>query len=373
MTNLNDILNVAILEELIKDGYISRKMHNDYPLAVLNYTPQAQYDPNLVWNTEMNLSRGLVYNIDTLQVIARPFAKFWNFSDSRHIETMPENLPNEIPLVLDKLDGSLGILFEWDGKNHVATRGSFHSEQAEWATKWLRSNHPGLILPLNYTLVTEIIYHENKIVIDYDFEGLVLLSIVGIFTGKEQSRGEIENYSRATGFDLVKEYDKSLSEMLAENEKNREGYVLTYPSTGLKIKVKFDEYVRLHKILTGLNVRSVWELLRDNQSSVIDGWCKDDHMPQSFKNWVFNVAGELCAEYADINNSVQTIFANKPQLDPFMPYKDSRKMMAEYFTKEENRKYSGLLFSLLDGKNIEQSIWRMIEPSGTKIYRADGE
>ena len=116
MIKLYNILDVAELNRLIVEGYISRKLHNEYPLAVLNYTPQAQYDEKLVWGTEMNLSRGLIYNTDTLEVIARPFPKFWNYADSRHPETMPENLPNENPLVTDKMDGSLGILFEWDGK-----------------------------------------------------------------------------------------------------------------------------------------------------------------------------------------------------------------------------------------------------------------
>src|SRR6516165_5437692 len=152
MITLNQILNVEVLEQLIKDGYISRKFHRDYPLAILNYTPQAQYDEKLIWDTEMNLSRGLVYTVDSLEILTRPFPKFWNLNDTRHPETLEANLPNEIPLFLEKLDGSLGVLFSYDGLNHVATRGSFHSDQAEWATKWLRSTYPKLNLPNGNTI-----------------------------------------------------------------------------------------------------------------------------------------------------------------------------------------------------------------------------
>lgn len=373
MTYLSDILDMTVLAQLIKDGYISLKVHRDYPLAVLNYTPMAQFDPKLIWGNEMNLSRGLVYCTDTMEVVARPFAKFWNISDERHPETMPENLPNEVPLFLEKLDGSMGTLFEWDGLNHVATRGSFHSDQAEWATKWLRARYSRLKLPKEYTLVSEIIYPENKIVVNYDFSGLVILGAVNIETGKERSRSEVKEYCRAQGLELVKEYKKTLTETLQENEKNREGYVLTYPSTGLKVKVKFEEYCRLHKILTGLNVRSVWELLRDGQSATIDGWIADGKMPASFKEWVSSVANDLNKQYEKITLDVAHIYSSKPTPDLFMPYKDSRKKMADYFTQEKYRKYSGLLFGLLDRKSIDAMIWKMIEPSGNVVFRVDGE
>jgi RNA ligase len=145
-----------------------------------------------------------------------------------------------------------------------------------------------------YTVLSEIIFKENKIVIDYDFEGLVVLGVINIDTGRELSRDDLKPYCRAMGLNLVQEYKKSLSDALKENEKNREGYVLTYPSTGIKVKVKFEEYVRLHKILTGLNVHSVWELLRDGKSATIDEWIADARMPETFKAWVFGVRRELC-------------------------------------------------------------------------------
>jgi len=373
MIQLSQIMDVENLNRLIHEGYISRKIHRQYPLAVLNYTPQAQYDPKLIWGNEMNLSRGLVYCMDNNEVVARPFAKFWNLNDDRHPETLEKNLPKEQAIFLEKLDGSMGTMFAWDGLNHVATRGAFHSEQAEWATNWLRSRYPSLTLLKDYTLVSEVIYSENKIVVDYDFEGLVILGAVNIETGVEASRSNVKDYCRAMGLEVVKEYRKTLSESLAENDKNREGYVLTYPSTGLKVKVKFDEYVRLHKILTGLNVRSVWELLRDGQMETVNGWLSDARMPDTFKTWVKGVVLSLTEKYEAIYNAVNVIYVNRPQLDPFTPYKESRKKMAEYFTMEQNRKYSGLLFGLLDGKKIDTMIWKMVEPSGDSVFRVDGE
>jgi RNA ligase len=374
MVQLRDILDVPVLEQLIKDGFISRKFHNEYKnLAVLNYTPAATYDPNLVWNTEMNLSRGLVYCLDGMEVVARAFSKFWNLGDTRHPETLMENLPNEIPLFLEKLDGSLGVMFSWDGLNHVATRGSFHSEQAEWATNWLRRFHPRLQLPKTHTLLSEIIYKENKIVVDYDFEGLVVLGAVNMETGKESPRADLKPYCVTMGLPLVKEYKTSLEKTLREDENNREGYVLHYPSTGLKVKVKFETYKTLHSLLTQMNPRSIWELLRDGQGDTINGWLADPIMPETFKKWVSDTANGLNKQFSDIHMKVLDIFESKPNLDPFMPYKESRKAMAAYFTKEEFRQYSGLLFACLDSKSINHMIWKMIEPSGSTTFIVEGE
>ena len=367
MVNLGDILNIEKLESLISEGYISRKFHNEYKnLAVLNYTPMAQYDPKLVWGEEMAWCRGLIYNTDTMEVVARPFAKFWNFSDTRHPETMPENLPNEVPLFLEKLDGSLGVLFEWGGMNFVATRGSFHSEQAEWATNWLRVRYPRLVLPKDMTILTEVIYKENKIVVDYDFEGLVVLGAVNKSTGVEAHRDDIKGYCRAMGLSLVKEYKKTLDEALTEDERNREGYVLTFPSTGLKIKVKYNSYCQLHRILTGLNIRSVWELMRDGEYATIEGWLSDPLIPASFKSWVRGVFDDFIGKYRTVLEETLRIFTA-------MPATETRKEVAQYFLLPENKKYSGMLFGLFDGKKIDQSIWKMIEPSGNAVFRVEGE
>lgn len=47
---------------------------------------------------------------------------------------------------------------------------------------------------------------------------------------------------------------------------NEEGFVLHYPGTDLRLKIKFPEYVRLHKIVTGVSEIGIWEYMRDGKS-----------------------------------------------------------------------------------------------------------
>jgi len=214
---------------------------------------------------------------------------------------------------------------------------------------------------------------QNKIVVDYDFESLLCLGMVSHQSAKEVTRSEVEQWCRANEFPIVAKFSKSLSECIADDRKNAEGVVLTYPSSGLKIKIKIPQYVQLHRVLTGLNVRSVWELLCENKYETISGWFADPLIPDSFKKWLEEVTTGLGFQFSEIFNTALKIFGARPILDPFMPYKESRKALAAYFTKEENRKYSGLLFGLLDGKDIKPSVWKMVEPSGTTTFKVDGE
>ena len=371
MKKLSEFLNVEKLESLIAEGYISRKFHNEYPLAILNYTPMAQYDPKLIWGDEMNWCRGLIYCTETNELVAIPFKKFWNINDERHPETMVENLPNEVPLFLEKLDGSMGVLFEWNHLNHVATRGSFHSDQAEWATNWLRIKYPRLSLPKDSTILAEIIYDQNKIVVDYDFEGLVILGAVNKTTGVEVPRNDVKSYCRAMGLGLVKEYKQTLAESLSEDVKNREGYVLTFPSTGIKVKVKFSTYCTLHSLLTQMNPKAIWKLKREGENEKINEYYQSELLPESFKKWLRDWDEKLTTNFNEIILKTRSLFDSKPITDIFMPYKESRKIIASYFTREENRPYSGLLFAMLDGKDISDLVWKMIEPFGTAFKAED--
>jgi len=77
-----------------------------------------------------------------------------------------------------KEDGSLGIIYHYNGEWRVNTRGSFKSRQAQWALEWMKT-HINLdeLVPGN-TYLAEIVYRKNIIVIPYKFEGLIWLGVV---------------------------------------------------------------------------------------------------------------------------------------------------------------------------------------------------
>jgi hypothetical protein len=112
------------------------------------------------------------------RIVARPFAKFFNYGTPQAV------IPAEPFVVTEKIDGSLGILYYLDGEPHIATRGSFTSEQAARARRCCASYEiewtPGT------TPLFEIVYPENRIVVDYgDRRELVLLAAIDHATGRD--------------------------------------------------------------------------------------------------------------------------------------------------------------------------------------------
>ena len=165
--------------------------------------------------------------------------------------------------VFDKLDGSLGILYWLGGKPFIASRGSFSSEQSDKANELLHQKYVDVIPNLNpsYTYLFEIIYPENRVVVDYgNEEKLVLIGMVETKTGIELPLLDI-------GFPLVKEYTNfsKIDELSQQQWENHEGFVIRFEN-GYRVKLKFEEYVRLHRILTQFSTVDIWECLSGETS-----------------------------------------------------------------------------------------------------------
>lgn len=363
---LKDILPLDLLALHLEEGVVRKQVHPLYPeLYILNYGEKAQFDR--IWDAVTNVCRGLICSGD--EVVARGFNKFHNLNTEYVPETHEANLPQDAPpLVTKKLDGSMGVVYQYDDKWWVATRGSFDSDQARWATAFLRKHIEGHG-PLSwgygaiaFTPVCEIIFSSNRIVVDYDFEGLVLLSMMNVATGREASREIVEQYASMNGLPVVERFTKSLAECAAEDNPNEEGYVLTY-SNGVKVKVKFAEYVRLHRILTGLNPKAIWELLAKTASNAVDLILQDEKMPASFLAWFGGWVEQLRSRYAALEAEAQVVFAGRPE--------GSRKDAAMYF--KQTPQLCSILFAMLDGKNHAEIIWDKLKPKATDTFKKDGE
>lgn len=386
-TLLKHVVDQKLLDYNLEQHYIKRGFHPKFDdLRIYNYTPIAQFASE--WNDATNLCRGLITRvINGEEVIwARPFSKFHNINTSNIPETHFENLPKDIlPEISDKLDGSMGIHYHYEinGKEswYVATRGSFVSDQAIWATNWIQNHIKNLekdklgwvFAGEGSTLISEIIYPENRIVLDYgSYSGLRPLAVIKNDTGLAVSRHDLEIICNINNLVPVDVFDKTLDECLSENTPNVEGYVLTYPN-GLRVKVKFEEYCRIHRMVTGLNPKSVWEKLSSGDVASVDAMLADQTLSAGFRDWLGDWKNHLTNQYNEIENAARKIFAFQPYFTDNSSEKASRKDVAMYFQKPENKEYSTVCFKMLDGSDYSNIIWKMIKPKADDTFRADGE
>ena len=90
-----------------------------------------------------------------------------------------------------KLDGSLAIVFLWQGQLRVPTRRRMTSEQACWASDWLSSHSNVDAFKDGWTYLFEFLGRDNVVATSYATRGLVLLMAFDA-EGCELERGDQE-------------------------------------------------------------------------------------------------------------------------------------------------------------------------------------
>lgn len=261
-TTLSDIFDPEAFYTLIDQGYIRVRSHDQNPdLRIADYDSKTQFERK--WTPETLASRGLIFRESTGEVVSRGFPKFFNWDDAS------QAYPRVGPVLLStKYDGSLGILYQIGGiALGIATRGSFHSEQAEHATKRLLSymedgiGYYGQLMWLlnnGFTPLFEIIYPTNRIVVDYgSADSLVLLDIIENKTGKSRLDlfDDFNWPEKADKISLKGGFTDALPSTIPDDE---EGFVLYWPESNFRCKVKGATYVHLHSILTETSSRDLW-------------------------------------------------------------------------------------------------------------------
>ena len=393
--------DLDILNDYIERGLVIKQVHPTLPLSIYNYSRTCQY--GRLWDEITLACRGLVLDNEG-NVIAKPFPKFFNYE-----EHTTEEIPNELFDVYEKMDGSLGICFYYEreltyieryklwfngnyetgmeyceeiipnfddpyfhptpttkGEWHIATRGSFVSEQAVKG-KELLGKYNFQKLHTDYTYLFEIIYKENRIVCDYDFEDVVLLGVINTKTGIEVNLHSdtedvrIQNIIKNIGLNVVTRYNtfgECFDELKREISNSKEGYVIRFRN-GMRMKIKGDEYVRLHRILTNFSTTDIWELLRTGGN--LDEFL--DRVPDEFDNWVRLTMLELQSQFESIKFRSVTDFEY---------YKiQSNGDKKEFALLIKNNDYRSILFAMWDGKSYDDTIWKMIKPVWSKPFRKD--
>lgn len=356
------------LRDAVNSGRVTCREHPTLPLYIYNYAPDVQFTNS--WDDVTLNCRGLILD-HHFNIVARPWKKFFNLGQVN----LPIQFDDPVE-VMDKADGSLGILYPMvhpDGLDvvfAVATRGSFASEQAQHATKVYREKYEHLIPNPAYTMLFEIVYPENRIVLNYDgMDDLILLGAVENKTGYYISpltaqhmfiHRESKGYTDWTGPVVEVMPYKSISEALAHTDRpNAEGYVIR--SHNFMVKIKQPDYLDLHRLVTNASPKTVWEKLRDgkSKSEIVSAF------PDEFHDYIASMVDplidayekrlwEILRRYEQIRNEFP-----KPVVD--------RGQFARRIRDEPDKKF---YFLLLDNKPIREVLWSSLKPKESAIDAA---
>lgn len=337
----NGQLTIGEFDAAVDAGLVSCSEHGS--LALYSYTRQCANDR--LWTSLTRAARGIVFDRTTGAVVARPFSKFFNLGEVP--ETQPDALPADEFTIEEKLDGSLGIIYHHFGWK-ITTKGAFGSEQSEYAQREFMCRYRFDEVPPNLTLCTEIIYPENRIVIDYGgLRGLVLLAIFETDTGQEMDRAYCEHIAEQCALPIVKRHHhKNLLELPFSDDS--EGYVARF-ANGMRVKVKSPRYIQIHRLLQYCSPKRILEMIASGDYDEIRAQIPDD------------LADEFDDISASLRMTLRQLEAEARRVFDEIGPQDTRKDFALAVQAKASPEARPLVFALLDEKPLEPISTRVVK------------
>ncbi|MBW7910563.1 MAG: 2'-5' RNA ligase [Alphaproteobacteria bacterium] len=282
------------LQKAMRDGHVRENGHG--ALRLYCYTSECVY--NQAWDETTTLARGLVLDIEQRRVVATPFIKFFNLHENTGA------LPAESFDIFEKLDGSMITLFFHDGAWHTATKGHLRSPQAIWALEWLQA-HDLSHLERGCTYLCEAIYDENRIVIKYQGEGLRLLAAYDAH-GYEVPYDAVAGLAQKLGWGIAQRFSfESLAALVETARKlpaTSEGFILRYEN-GFRIKIKGEEYCRLHRLISNCTPLTVWEYMNEGK----DPLDMRRELPEEFWADFDSILSALNSQRHELQNKIRAL------------------------------------------------------------------
>ncbi len=289
-----------------KDGY-----------TVINYLRSGKDTHPIVEGFDhavMREARGLIFDSESGNIISRPFHKFFNVGEREDVMDIDLSKPH---VIMDKLDGSMIRPININGSMRWCTKMGI-TDVAMQAEVFIAKNDnyikmAAFWMELGYTPIFEWTSRQQRIVIDYEEDNLILLAIRNNNDGWYVPYDNLINICAEFNIPLVKvhmmdwitDYSGDHIAQIKEfvhSMTNIEGFIIQFED-GHMVKLKTDEYVSLHRAKSLLdNERDVVGLILDQKT--------DDLMPllpEKDRNRLKRFENDVWMDIIDFNMDVNYI------------------------------------------------------------------
>jgi len=163
------------------------------------------------------------------------------------------------------------------------------------------------------------------------------------------------------GCNLIRKFDfDDYKEIQELNWENSEGFIVRF-SNGDRCKIKFADYVKLHRVLTNCSSYDIWENLKEFDK-LPEEMLQD--VPDEFYDWVHGVEWKLRKSFNHIEH------LHMAHLSSIIRYGLDRKEFALRVQELDDANH-GLIFAMYNNKQdkVKQLIWKMIKPEYEKPFK----
>lgn len=338
MNKFPEIYNIDQFNEILsnkREVKLKIEEVDGVKIAVISYSVQKQNTFNSDLAREC---RGITFNYETGEVIARPFHKFFNINERE--DTQVDKIHwCDVRTINTKFDGSLIMPVLINDKIFWKSKKSFSSEVAikansVWNKEYMGTNSEKLVrqaIAEGLTPLFEFIDIENPIVIRYEKTGFTFLCLRHNITGEYVV--EPEDQTLKLGFNNTKDFISYVT-----NIKDKEGYVLFTGSEMYKVKTSW--YTLRHRTLSKFSIKNILDIYVNDTI--------DDFLSELYTYQYIDQAKIIEGFRDDFTDYILSAEDEAEKTLARLKKKYKRTELRIQIAQEKN---SGLLFAMLDGKD----------------------
>lgn len=322
--------------------------------------------------------RGLVLDLKEECIVVSPFKKFRNLNEGN--ENQEDLVIEEIKHaksieITNKLDGSMQSARWYQNRPFLAGSKSIEpekSEQLKDGHRMLLANH-NLIQMLeenpDETFIFEYISLDDAHVVKYrkEEEGQYLIGIRNIYTGEQYSYKKVSEYAEKYGVPMTQIFDKSFQQILEEikvlKSDQQEGFVVNID--GHMIKVKADDYVKIHRILAkASSVNLIIECYAENRLEDLKS-----KVPAAYHSRIKAIEDVIKEYKKKMEEKIKKYYeaAPKDDLKEFMIWVD--KNVPKEYRGYVRCEYRGIEYNILKKGSGKSASYRKLKEMGVEDYK----
>ena len=320
------------------------------------YSDDIDTTPEELWNFMDGFyreCRSIVIDVRNEEIVLAPFRKFMNAGETEEysFDNIKKRIENASSIeITDKLDGSMQSARNYHGKVIMSGSQAINPDDS-WR---LQDGYTYLLNDINafkmvimnssYTFIFEYISLKDSHVVKYTDEqqGLYLIGMRDVYSGEQLSYRMVREFAHRYNVKMTKIFDKTFDEAIEDTKRyksnEKEGFVINVD--GFMFKLKCDDYVQMHRILSKLS--SVNLIIRNIADDKFDDMISK--IPLAYHNRVYGIAGLVYKYIEKMNRNVNQYIEEAP--------KDSRKDFMIWVDKNVPREYNGYVKAKYLGKDV---------------------
>lgn len=343
---------------------------------------ETDMEPTDIWNLYNGFyleCRSLVIDLKRECMVLTPFAKFRNLNEcpENSVEAITAKIESaKVVEITNKLDGSMQSARWYNGKLFMAGSQAI-DVNASWrlADGYTRMNaNENYIVMLKenpeYTFIFEYIALKDAHVVKYtkDQEGLYLIGIRNVATGKQFYYKEVLEFAAKYNVLTTEIFQKTFAKILEETKvvksDKQEGFVINID--GYLLKVKMDDYVYIHKVLSKLS--SVNLVIRSIADDTFDDLISK--IPIVYQPRVLAVAKVVFDYIRDTDERVSSYYniAPKENRKDFMIWVENH--VPKKFKSYVKNRYLNLNNNYIKSGSENQPHYLLLKDMGVEDYDA---